>query len=620
MLGSSMRMIRRTASKAAYNSSRRSTARVRKSSVCGVQEGFRLINATRGAARFPVAIGGTLASCRLSTSTGTGNGPQPQGDEFPRWRSPLKWLSSDAEVDAKVYIVNRETILPSLASSQDPQEDTSLDEEEEDGLQNIDTSSLPWPYSKLGAGASLLQKPSGGMAAIGTDGTQQQHIVYSIGSNGKVTAENFHKAGYSIRKELQRLKACNVELVFDLAEDSSESSQQSSNTDIFLHSFQGANYSFSRHLTRKAKRPKTVEGIRCTTGPSGSEEANMGYVNSCCEFFEDNFRRSITDSMYLARDLSNEREEEVNCQTFEDRINDLVKMHGDKFTMEVIRGNKLREKELNMIYAVGQAGRYEPRLIELKYIGDPSRPEEIDAAIVGKGIVFDSGGLNLKPTGNIENMHMDMGGAAAALGAAHGTALQNLKRNVVFSFPLAENCVDSIAYKPHAILKSAKGLTVEVGNTDAEGRLVMADAFTHVQSTHHPKQLIDIATLTGACVIALGEEAGGIFSNNDDLCQRLLASGSYVREPLWRLPILEGHRDSIRTGSSHADLMSTGSRGGGASTAAAFLEQFVSQQVPWAHLDIAGAGMLSKEKGHLPKGGSGYGAALLTHYLREVKS
>lgn len=338
-------------------------------------------------------------------------------------------------------------------------------------------------------------------------------------------------------------------------------------TDSFLQSLQGANYQFSRHLTRKSKKDHVLKSITSGVGPIGDQTVSKNFSESVEDYFDDgSSRRNLAHSMYLARDLANEREEHVNCESFEKIVQDLANRHGAPFYCNVIKGDKLLENNLNMIYAVGQASRYEPRLVELRYIGDPSREKEIDIAVVGKGIVFDSGGLNLKPTGNIENMHMDMGGAAAALGAAHGVALQHVNKNILFSFPLAENCVDSLAYKPHAILKSAKGITVEVGNTDAEGRLVLADAFTHAQETYNPKEVIDIATLTGACVIALGEEAGGLFSNSDDLANKLMASGEYVHEPLWRLPIFDGHRQAIRTGSSQADIMSTGTaRAGGAS-------------------------------------------------------
>lgn len=170
---------------------------------------------------------------------------------------------------------------------------------------------------------------------------------------------------------------------------------------------------------------------------------------------------------------------------------------------------------MNLFYAVGQSAKDAPRYIAIHYQGNPSS-NDIDYAIVGKGLTYDTGGLNLKPTGFIEDMYLDKGGACATLGALHGTIQMKLPVNVVFVVGLAENSIDSLSYKPHDIIKSRKGLTVEIGNTDAEGRLVLADSLTYTQDVYKPKKIIDLATLTGACVVGLGEKVAGLFSNNDE--------------------------------------------------------------------------------------------------------
>lgn len=206
-------------------------------------------------------------------------------------------------------------------------------------------------------------------------------------------------------------------------------------------------------------------------------------------------------------------------------------------------------------------------------------------------------------------------GAAAVLGALKSIALSKTKANVVVVLAIAENAIGASSYKPHAILKSAKGLTVEVSNTDAEGRLCLADAMTWAQTLYpSPAALVDVATLTGACVVALGEHCAGVFSNNDSLAKNLVDSGDQAFEECWRMPILENHRKELK--GDQSDILSCGkSRYGGASTAAAFLEKFVEPKTPWAHLDIAGPAMIGTKSDFSDKGGTGFGAHLLAEFV-----
>lgn len=179
---------------------------------------------------------------------------------------------------------------------------------------------------------------------------------------------------------------------------------------------------------------------------------------------------------------------------------------------------------MNLLYAVGKGASSEPRCIAVYYQGNPDK-EEIDIAFVGKGITFDTGGIHLKGTGNIESMYLDKGGASSVLGALHGTFELGIKMNVVFAIGLAENSIDANSYKPMDIIKSLKGYTVEIDNTDAEGRLILADTFTYVQRIFKPKKLVDLATLTGAVRIALGLETAGLYSNDDELAQDIASAG-----------------------------------------------------------------------------------------------
>jgi leucyl aminopeptidase len=330
----------------------------------------------------------------------------------------------------------------------------------------------------------------------------------------------------------------------------------------------------------------------------------------------------------FARDLVNRRGDECTPAHMETASRELAEQYGFKFTC--LQADELAEEGLRLLLAVGQAATELPRLVTLEC--DDLGGDAGTLVVVGKGVTFDTGGLNLKPTGSIEGMHMDMGGAAAVLGAARAVgelrqaaavagSAAPLSRysKVVFCVALAENAVGPLSFKPHEIVRSHSGQTVSVGNTDAEGRLCLADALSWSQQRFGPNiaGVVDLATLTGACVVALGEYAAGVFTNNAgaDLVAALQASGSAHGEVLHPLPILPGHRKEI-TEHDHADLCSTGAtRWGGACTAAAFLECFVDKATPWAHIDIAGPAMTSAERGVVPKGGTGFGAATITELI-----
>jgi leucyl aminopeptidase len=266
---------------------------------------------------------------------------------------------------------------------------------------------------------------------------------------------------------------------------------------------------------------------------------------------------------------------------------------------------------MGCFYEVGKGAEIEPRYMAVHYKGNP-QSEEIDVALVGKGLTYDTGGLNIKKS-TMEEMHLDKGGACAVMGALVGTLDLAIPRNIVFVLGFAENAIGAKVYKPGDIVTSLKGLTVEVGNTDAEGRLVLADSLTYTCQKYQPKTIIDIATLTGSIMVALGEETAGLFSNDEELSDQLMASGKTSDEALWKMPIMNEHREGVKR--DVADLNNCGkSRYADASSAAAFLERFLeknkeSGEVPkWAHLDIAGTCIAKKQC-------TGFGAHLLLQYL-----
>jgi leucyl aminopeptidase len=227
-----------------------------------------------------------------------------------------------------------------------------------------------------------------------------------------------------------------------------------------------------------------------------------------------------------------------------------------------------------------------------------------------------SGGLNLKPTNSIEGMYMDMSGAAAVLAAMKSVAILKPNVNIVAALAMAENAIDSLSVKPHTILHSKKG-TVLIGNTDAEGRLALADCFSYIQESYSPARVIDLATLTGACVVALGEYTAGLFSNSDELAGQLFTAGQRVHERVWRLPIEPEAAEELK--SNFADIKSIGNgKGGGACSAAAFLEKYVESNVAWAHVDIAGPAMYSKQREYMPENGTGFGVQLLLEFIHNL--
>ncbi|TDH73136.1 uncharacterized protein CCR75_008443 [Bremia lactucae] len=323
---------------------------------------------------------------------------------------------------------------------------------------------------------------------------------------------------------------------------------------------------------------------------------------------------TVGEETIFARNLGNERSHIAN-PAFMEKVA-LASADLPNMSVRVLQQEDLEKEGMNMFLSVGQAGVCPPRLVILEYHGNPNSDTKI--ALIGKGITFDTGGLNLKPTGAIEDMHTDMCGSAAVLGAIRAASRRNLRVNIVGALALAENAIGSKAVKPLTIVKSHLGITVENNNTDAEGRLVLGDAMSYVQKEFKPKTVIDVATLTGACMVALGQHCAGLFSNSDDLADKLTEVGTECHERCWRLPIHPEHTAALK--GSQSDSRSTGrTRYGGASTAAAFLQQFVYEGVDWAHLDIAGPSNYSSAKSYFPKGATGFGVQLLYAYLKKIE-
>jgi leucyl aminopeptidase len=319
----------------------------------------------------------------------------------------------------------------------------------------------------------------------------------------------------------------------------------------------------------------------------------------------------ITSGVMLARDLINEPPVTLTPESLSLTAKKTAKEA--HLSIEVLDEKKLLQEKMGLMLAVGAASVdvAPPRLIKLSYKAAKAKKPTI--VLIGKGVTFDSGGLDIKPADGMLDMKVDMSGAAAVLGVMKIIGALKPNCNVVGYMACVENGIGSKAYHPGDVITSRKGITVEISNTDAEGRLVLADTITYSLDHDNPDIIIDIATLTGACVVALGQKTAGIFSNNNELCEAIISSGLQNGESFWRLPLTKELRDGLKT--PMADIKNCGDRWGGSITAALFLEEFVGSDVKWSHLDIAGPATNTKPHAYLPQGGVGFGVRTLVDFI-----
>ena len=323
----------------------------------------------------------------------------------------------------------------------------------------------------------------------------------------------------------------------------------------------------------------------------------------------------LAESQNVARDLSNAPGNALPPAALAREAQKVAKEVGLK--VKVLGPAELKKRKMGAILAVGAGSVNPPCIIALEHV--PKRKVKKGEAIcfVGKGVTFDSGGISIKPSAGMDEMKHDMSGAAAVVGALRACALLGVPYHVVGVIGAAENMPSGTAYRPGDVVKAASGKTIEVLNTDAEGRVVLADAFHYAKTEYEPQAMVDLATLTGACVVALGRWATGAFGNNDKLVELLRKSGDVVSERVWPMPLLDGHRKAVK--SEIADVKNTGAgREAGASTAAAFLDAFVGD-TPWVHLDIAGTGWSGRSGAYQPRGATGVGVRLLVELLSDWK-
>ncbi|MFA6124967.1 leucyl aminopeptidase [Sphingomonas sp.] len=322
-------------------------------------------------------------------------------------------------------------------------------------------------------------------------------------------------------------------------------------------------------------------------------------------------QKALTEGLELTRTLVAEPPNVIYPETFVAKVRAEVAGMGLEIT--VLGEAEMRELGMGSLLGVSQGSAKQAQLLALKWNGagegDPA------LAFVGKGVTFDTGGISLKPGPGMEDMKWDMGGAGAVVGAMKALAGRKAKANVIGVCGLVENMPDGDAIRPGDVLTSMSGQTIEVLNTDAEGRLVLCDVITWVQRTHHPKTIVDLATLTGAMIVSLGNEHAGCFANDDALADQLLAAGKATGDLLWRFPLSDAYNKLID--SPIADMKNVGPRGAGSITAAQFIQRFVEPGVKWAHLDIAGMVWADKPGATYDKGATGYGVRLLDRFVAD---
>jgi leucyl aminopeptidase len=354
-------------------------------------------------------------------------------------------------------------------------------------------------------------------------------------------------------------------------------------------------YGFTAHKTAEAETPAPATIMVAKPEEVAAEAKPM---------------MALAEGVFFTRDLVNEP---ANVLTTNDFAARLAAMQELGLEVEILEEDELAKLGMGALLGVGQGSDSPSKVVVMQWNGGEKAAPPL--ALVGKGVVFDTGGISLKPAGGMEDMTMDMGGAGVVAGVMRALALRGAKANVVGLVGLVENMPGPNAQRPGDVVTSMKGDTIEVINTDAEGRLVLADVMWYAQDRFKPVGMVDLATLTGAIIIALGHENAGVFSNNDALCDAFLKAAKTEGEGAWRMPLGQAYDDKLK--SRIADMKNVGGRDAGSITAAQFLQRFVKPECPWIHLDIAGVASVKSDTALAPKGATGGGVLALDRLVRD---
>lgn len=408
-------------------------------------------------------------------------------------------------------------------------------------------------------------------------------LYMGIGTKEEFTTEGFRKAIAKAVKEAKRLKVKTVGISICVSDKLCVGGNVKSITEAALL----ACYTFDKYQSKEENK-EALDIYLC-----GVPEAKLKRANEVLEE-----AKNIANGVILARDLTNEPSNVIYPETLAQKV---VEM-GQEIGLEVeVRDEKqIAELGMKAFLAVGASSEKQPRLIVMRHMGDPESDEVL--GLVGKGLTYDTGGYSLKPSDSMKTMHSDMGGAAAVIGAMYAIAKNKVKKNVIAVVASCENVISAGSYKPGDIIGSMAGKTIEIGNTDAEGRLTLADAVTYSIEKEKVTKIIDVATLTGAVLVALGTSTTGVITNDTAFYEELVKVSEKTGENFWRLPSTKEYAKLNK--STVADLKNVGGRNAGSITAGLFVGEFV-QDLPWMHLDIAGTAWADSSEGYLSKGGTG---------------
>ncbi|MFN5760305.1 MAG: leucyl aminopeptidase, partial [Sphingomonadaceae bacterium] len=458
----------------------------------------------------------------------------------------------------------------------------------------LDGASLPGDASVLRAAAKAARFEGEAGSSF------EQHIGHEAGAQrlvllgtGAGSAEDLEKAGGALSAKL--LTSGEIEATLDV-------SGLSASAEAVARMAAAAALRSWRYDTYRTKLPEaqkpTLRDLVIVGAPEGMDAAWAHYS-------------ALVQGVALTRELVTEPANVIYPETFVERCQ---RLKDAGVEIEVLGEAEMRAAGMGALLGVAQGSVREPKLLVMRWDGTNGAQQK-PVVFVGKGVTFDTGGISLKPPAGMEDMKGDMGGAGAVAGAMLALAGRKAKAHVVGVCGLVENMPDGNAQRPGDVVTSMSGQTIEVINTDAEGRLVLCDAMTWVQKRFQPEYMVDLATLTGAMIISLGHEYGGLFANDDGLADKLTAAGKAVGDPLWRFPIGPAYDKLID--SPIADMKNVGPREGGSITAAQFLQRFVDEGVKWAHLDIAGMVWASKPGAVWDKGATGFGVRLLDRFVAD---
>ncbi len=424
-------------------------------------------------------------------------------------------------------------------------------------------------------------------------------VVAGLGKRGSVKALTLQNLGGGLVAQLNRSGAARAAVLVDEADDDNLPTTARAANLAFGACLSA--YRFDKYRTKEKPETKpTLSELTIVSKSSGKAKAAFARF------------QALADGVFLTRDLVSEPPNVIYPQTFAERAKSLSDLGVD---VEILDEAKMRKLGMGALLGVGQGSARDSRLVVMRWNGSPKGADDPPLAFVGKGVTFDTGGISIKPSGGMEEMKWDMGGAGVVAGLIKSLAGRQAKVNAVGVVGLVENMPSGTAQRPSDVVKTMSGQTIEVINTDAEGRLVLADALWYCQATFSPRAMIDLATLTGAIIVALGSYRAGLFANDDGLAKKITAAGDAVGEQVWRLPLGERYDKDIN--SQIADMKNLGkNREAGSIAAAQFLQRFVND-VTWAHIDIAGVAWSKQDTATVPKGATGFGVRLLDRFVAD---